>query len=123
MGYKDKDKQREFQRLSQAKRRSDWIESQGGKCVTCGSTERLEVDHIDRDTKTMQPASIWSRRPEIRAEELAKCQVLCYVCHKEKTSKEAITPHGTIGRYSRGCRCELCTQCNRDRRNKQNKKS
>ena len=113
MPYKDEDKKRSYQKDWLLDRRLAWIDSQGGMCVKCGSTERLEVDHIDPSTKSLNPRHLWSlseSNPE-RIEELAKCQILCYVCHKKKTkleqSKEYI--HGDYGMYNkRGCRCDLC---------------
>lgn len=115
MTYKDPNTQLEYQRNWMAKRRADWIESQGGKCVRCGSTESLEVDHIDPSLKTMNPASIWSRSKEIKELELANCQVLCNFCHKKKTHDplKALRKHGTTNMYSKGkCRCDLCKAAN-----------
>ena len=86
MAYKDPEKRREYQRHWIAKRRSDWIEA-NGPCP-CGSTEDLEVDHIDAASKLMNPASIWGRREEARLAELAKCQVLCKRCHVLKSLPE-----------------------------------
>lgn len=98
MPYKDPARQREFQRLWMAKRRSDWI-AQNGPCVTCGSSENLEVDHIDPKTKCMSPRAIWSRRAEDRMAELAKCQVLCRGCHSAKTRVLlSVVPRGPGGR-------------------------
>lgn len=97
-------------------RRLSWIESQGGVCARCGSDDRLEVDHIDRSLKTMEPTSIWSRREEIRERELANCQVLCYSCHLTKTNEEKAPPHGTHGRYTSPnykCRCDECKEAHR----------
>jgi 5-methylcytosine-specific restriction endonuclease McrA len=96
------------------RRRLAWIAEQGGVCVKCGSTDRLEIDHIDRSTKTLNPYNIWHRRQEVRDEELAKCQVLCYECHKAKTRIEThqwlgTTDHGRTWSYTKGCRCSLCT--------------
>lgn len=56
-----------------------------GPCVRCGSDERLEFDHIDSDTKTVNVSRMqgWSE-PRIEAE-IAKCQVLCKPCHVAKT--------------------------------------
>jgi hypothetical protein len=58
----------------------------GGKCVHCGLTACLELDHIDRSTKSFPI----SRPPSEKAfrEELKKCQVLCRWCHREKSTKE-----------------------------------
>ena len=63
-------------------RRKDWIEA-NGPCAKCGSWDRLEVDHIDPSTKVSH--NVWGWSETRRLEELAKCQVLCYSCHKEKT--------------------------------------
>lgn len=44
----------------------------GNKCVLCGSTERLQVDHI-------KPFSLF---PEL-ARVLSNGRVLCFDCHKK----------------------------------------
>jgi 5-methylcytosine-specific restriction endonuclease McrA len=126
MSYKDRDKQRAFQVVWRDARREEFITSKDGKCSTCGSTDRLEVDHIDRSLKTMNPTRIWTRTKEIRDKELLNCQVLCYVCHKEKTIKERKVehPHGVYAKYSSGCRCTECRASNayRNRVQRANKK-
>jgi len=102
---------REYQQQWRLQRRQDWINSQGGCCVECGSIERLEVDHINAELKTMSATSIWTRRQEVRDEELANCQVLCYDCHKKKTKKwyDDNRKHGTVHMYERfKCRCGPC---------------
>jgi 5-methylcytosine-specific restriction endonuclease McrA len=99
-------------------RRDAFIESRGGVCVKCGSADRLEVDHIDRNKKTMRASSIWSRNQtsQVVLDELANCQVLCHDCHQQKTNAERrahITEHGTYAMYKTvGCRCEPCTKEN-----------
>lgn len=117
MPYKDKDKQRKFQVEWRRANRDAFIASRGGCCETCGSFDRLEVDHIDGQLKTMNPTRIWSRTPEIQAKELSNCQVLCYVCHKEKTIKErhVDNPHGIYAKYKEGCRCVDCRAANAKR--------
>lgn len=79
-----KEYMREYQKKWISNRRTEWIKA-NGPCQVCGSDQDLEVDHIDPATKSMHPARIWSRRQEIRDEELAKCQVLCESCHMAKT--------------------------------------
>src|SRR5699024_9816637 len=59
-----------------------------GPCNKCGSYKDLEVDHINPEEKNMESRSIWTRREEIRDNELSKCQVLCRDCHIDKTKKE-----------------------------------
>lgn len=117
MAYKNKDEQRAFQIAWKDTRRQEFIDSRGGCCEKCGSFDRLEVDHIDKSLKTMNPTRIWSRREEVRDAELANCQVLCYACHKEKTTAERYVdhPHGVYGRYKYGCRCSLCRAANAKR--------
>ena len=57
MGYKDPEKQKEYQRNWLAKRRADWF-SENGPCINCGSWDNLELDHIDPSTKVDN--KIWS---------------------------------------------------------------
>lgn len=116
MGYTG-EQQREYQRTWLKARRDEWIESQGGHCIKCGSADELEIDHIDRSTKRYNVATIWSRAEHVRLAELAKCQILCRTCHSVKTSNEwdSLAEHGSIGMYKRGCKCIQCRQANRDR--------
>lgn len=117
MGYVDKDRQNSYQNTWMQERRFAWILSAGGKCVLCLSTENLEVDHIDRNLKTMNPRQIWSlsdANPK-KIAELENCQVLCNSCHKDKTRQEKMKnfEHGDFGMYSnRGCRCQPCKDAN-----------
>lgn len=100
---------RTYQRSWVAKRRQNWI-AQNGPCVVCGSDDRLEVDHVNPEEKQIDPRNLWSMSPRNlrRIAELAKCQVLCYGCHKEKTrpflaekaQREALTrPRDEFGRW------------------------
>jgi 5-methylcytosine-specific restriction endonuclease McrA len=90
-----------------SRRRQDWIDA-NGPCAVCDSREELEVDHRDRSTKLYDVSVIWSMSLDnpIRIAELAKCQVLCKVCHLEKTKLELLV-HGT-SQYKKGCRCDVC---------------
>ena len=64
------------------------LEYLGGKCVKCGSTERLEFDHIKREEKKYDITPKLTSNFDILKEELDKCQLLCYDCHKIKTKSE-----------------------------------
>lgn len=79
-------RQREYRKAQNASRRNEALIHLGGRCVVCGSTDRLEIDHIDRTTKRFPI----SRPPNTAAfwEELAKCQLLCYGCHREKSGMD-----------------------------------
>lgn len=111
------DAKRAYQREFLARRRREWIDSQGGCCANCGSTEDLEIDHIDPSTKLCNPSQVWSRCREFREAELAKCQVLCADCHKAKTREEFVSSeHGSRAMYdTHKCRCDVCVQAMRDR--------
>lgn len=119
MPYSDRNQQRTYVREWIAARRSAWFAA-NGPCVQCGSWLRLELDHVDPDRKVSH--RIWSWSQERRDAELAKCQILCRVCHRAKTTSEwhakwldsghALTGTsgrcGTVTGYRRGCRCVEC---------------
>jgi 5-methylcytosine-specific restriction endonuclease McrA len=111
MGYLNPLKQRNFQRNWMARVRAAWL-AENGPCKRCGSSERLEVHHKDPATKVSH--RVWSWAPERRAEELAKCEVLCHECHRQETrawyAERFPIVHGNRNRgYKRGCRCMPCT--------------
>jgi hypothetical protein len=100
--YKDKAAQVAYQNNWLKARRREWLTA-NGPC-RCGSWDRLEVDHRNREHKVSH--RIWSWAKARRDEELKKCQPLCFKCHKKKTAKEQFV-HGVSG-YKRGCRCMIC---------------
>ena len=78
--------QRKYIQQKNETRKLKAIIALGGKCVKCGLTCCLELDHIDKSTKSFPI----SRPPSEKAfmEELKKCQILCRWCHREKSIKE-----------------------------------
>jgi len=87
--------------------RAKVIQDLGGVCVWCGATNHLQIDHINPAQKRVSVSNIWSYCSEIVEEELAKCQLLCEICHK---GKHAAT-HGTYSRYRHHkCRCNPCRE-------------
>lgn len=109
MPYKDPERQRQFQRERLAARKAEFYRDKC--CVRCGSTESLELDHIDRTQKVSH--SVWSWSQVRRDAEIAKCQVLCHNCHWEKTRDDMgwRQVHGTPTSYSKyKCRCDLCRE-------------
>lgn len=84
MPYGNPEQQREYMRQWIAHRRTEWFKDK--VCEFCGSTENLELDHIDPATKITH--SIWSWSSERRDAELAKCRPLCRECHKKKSADE-----------------------------------
>ena len=57
----------------------------GGKCARCGATDRLQFDHVDPSTKTRQVSILLREAWSKVLKELAKCQLLCGKCHRQKT--------------------------------------
>jgi hypothetical protein len=113
MGYKDKERQREFQRTWIAERKAEFFK--GKRCVRCDSADRLELDHVDPTIKVSH--SVWSWSESRRTVELLKCQVLCHTCHWEKTKDDFgwRLEHGTVVGYKNyACRCARCTKANTD---------
>lgn len=90
MPYADQEEKRRYQREWLARRRAEWID-ENGPCVDCGSTEELQVDHVDADLKVEH--RVWSWSAKRREAELAKCVVRCEPCHLKKTlrNQEGVT--------------------------------
>lgn len=80
-----------------------WKAWLGDRCYICGSTENLEFDHRDPNTKCFEIsdacASQYSYTDEQMIEELAKCQLLCHKCHVKKTTNENRKFHPIQIRY------------------------
>jgi 5-methylcytosine-specific restriction endonuclease McrA len=105
--YEDrKEYMRAYQRQWVAARRAAFFS--GKTCATCGSTDKLELDHIDRTTKVDH--KVWSWSEVRRSEELAKCQVLCRPCHEIKSIRDRGLYEHNNHRYSNGCRCDVCKE-------------
>ena len=113
MPFKNKDQQRAYMRQWIRSRRQRWL-NENGPCAKCGSSEKLEVDHIDPAQKVEH--RVWSWSEERRNAELAKCQVLCEACHAAKTVEQRprVAFHGSAGMYGAGCRCAQCRKGNAD---------
>lgn len=114
-------------------RRSKLIEMSGGKCVKCGSTEELHFDHKDPKQQEFRlNGKMLDGSWEKILEEWSKCQLLCRICHIEKTKQDGswavpwnkgiakdgsfLPEHGTETSYIKGCRCSACGQARHDAR-------
>lgn len=73
-------------------RRQEFIQKLGGKCLMCGSTIDLELDHIDSTNKVFGISSHMQYAKEKVAEEVSKCQLLCKICHRKKTKNSIDAP-------------------------------
>jgi hypothetical protein len=94
------------------KRRNETLEKLGGCCRICKTKEKLELDHIDPNSKSFEISQIWNYRKEVFNKEIEKCQILCKKCHIEKTLIDnnkisAKNTHGTLSSL-RYCKCGLC---------------
>ena len=109
MPYKDKNKQREYQRIRVSQTRASWFQDK--RCIQCDSQNNLELDHINPKTKISH--RIWSWSSSRRLQEIVKCQVLCKKCHRQKTTIDCKRPliHGAKNTYDyHKCRCRSCTK-------------
>lgn len=99
---------RDYMKRRYYKIRAEAYNLLGGKCVECGTSENLEIDHIDRTTKTVDISKFCSMSRVRFLEELKLCQLLCHEHHKQKSAAEQSVPHGGGLTGKRNCRCELC---------------
>ena len=60
MPFKNPAKKLEYQREWYAARRVKGVAHLGGKCAQCGTTDDLEIDHIDPATKVSHRIFSWS---------------------------------------------------------------
>jgi hypothetical protein len=116
--YKNRKRHTEESRQKQKERyyvsKQEVIAQLGGKCAICGSTEKLEIDHINPEDKSFDVTTQVSHNKGLVAEEIKKCQLLCHPCHLEKTIRErgqkiARGIHGSLSSY-RYCKCPFCTE-------------
>jgi len=93
-------------------RRDEAIVSLGGRCNVCGTSSKLEFDHIDYKNKEFSISKIMLHSTKKLHTELSKCQLLCKPCHINKTrlergQEDARKTHGTLSSY-KYCRCDSC---------------
>ena len=99
---------KEYMKRIRAERRLKVIAILGGKCVICGAVEALEIDHVDRATKSVPVADALSWGEGRLLAEVSKCQLLCRVHHHEKNSREFSVEHGGGASGKKNCSCQPC---------------
>jgi 5-methylcytosine-specific restriction endonuclease McrA len=99
-----KEQKREWARKKRIERRKFIYNYLGSKCSSCGTTDKLEVDHIDPVTKSNTVSHLLTHSEARLLEELDKCQLLCTPCHKKKTALQR-------GYRSKSLKL-ICTGCN-----------
>jgi 5-methylcytosine-specific restriction endonuclease McrA len=62
----------------------------GGSCSKCGSTNNLEMDHLDPATKVNNVSRMFTYSMAKFMAELRKCQLLCTNCHRERTKLQSL---------------------------------
>lgn len=80
----------------------------GRECADCGSTDRIEFDHVDSKSKEFALMSRWNRPLEQLQAEIAKCQPLCHECHLKKTLQQTSVEHGGGLSGKKNCKCAPC---------------
>lgn len=104
----------ELRRQRRTERKAMAIMLLGGKCVECGSTERLEFDHIKNDRNGLSNliSQMFTSKMDRLLKELEKCQLLCKSCHIQKSivdNGKQVSNHGMLSMYmNKRCRCEDC---------------
>jgi len=102
------EEQREFQRKWISERRQKYIDEMG-PCFFCGTTEDIQIHHIDPEEK--ETHRIWSWSDTRIRTELKKCVPLCRSCHNKLHGIYRRRPlvHGTAHAYRNYfCRCDQC---------------
>lgn len=99
---------REYMQVRWERRRARGIELLGGKCIECASTETLEFDHLNRETKSFTLAKQTSCSEARFLTELAKCVLRCSQCHIRRTAQQLWNEHGEGKTGRDGCTCEPC---------------
>jgi 5-methylcytosine-specific restriction endonuclease McrA len=105
---------KEYYKNRRAERRKRFLQLLGGKCESCGTTEKLHFDHKSKKNKEFQISDMIDTNEARLLKEVKKCQLLCNDCHRAKTHKNweyalPESPHGSLWRYKKyGCRCDKC---------------
>jgi hypothetical protein len=73
----DPDERRAYHREWMRRRRASFFADKA--CAECGAIERLELNHLDPETKVSH--AIWSWSEKRRLAEIAKCEIVCRDCH------------------------------------------
>jgi hypothetical protein len=98
----------DYMRRRNQARRDAAIAALGGRCVECGTTELLQLDHIDPATKSFNLNRQWAAAESRFWAEVAKCQPLCKQHHEKKSARERSVEHGGGAAGKRRCKCDRC---------------
>ena len=85
--YRNPQKTNERNKKKREQKRAILYESLGDKCCQCGSTDRLEIDHINPLYKTTRQ-SVLSMGIGAAQAQIDNLQLLCYKCHRKRTTAQ-----------------------------------
>lgn len=73
-------------------RKKEFVDRAGDKCWDCNKTVPLygyDFHHVDEGTKSFELSGAnWSRKKHIVEAEVAKCVLLCAICHRGRHVNE-----------------------------------
>jgi len=110
---KDKAYMRNYMQKRRDRRMTEAIKHLGGKCCRCPSTDNLQFDHKNPNTKRCNVSEMHSYSDKEFWAEVEKCQLLCGSCHTDKTlidNGQSRATHGSRRMYNNGCRCQVCRE-------------
>ena len=90
------------------RRRREGREFLGGVCVDCGTTEDLEFDHVDRESKEFMISGMSSCSEARFWAEVRKCVLRCKTCHYARTAQQLGVEHGGGASGKKNCPCASC---------------
>jgi 5-methylcytosine-specific restriction endonuclease McrA len=87
MGFKTAEDRRIYLLNRYRNKMKELRELLGGKCSQCSSTEELQFDHVNPDSKHASISRLITNSSKADVlKELTHCQLLCKQCHLKKTS-------------------------------------
>jgi 5-methylcytosine-specific restriction endonuclease McrA len=89
-----RDYMREYMKDRYRRYRAAAADILGAKCSQCGGAEELQFDHVNPKYKEARIDRLFSTAaPRRMFEELGKCQLLCFPCHRKKSIAQRKAGH------------------------------
>lgn len=86
--FKTDEERKEYYAQYYAKKIKELKVLLGGRCTRCGTTRKLQFDHVDPKSKKFLISSFKDRKWQRTLKELKKCQLLCEKHHREKSASD-----------------------------------
>jgi len=86
--------------MTDAEKRKQVLKNRGGKCVKCGSTEKLHLHHVKyaKGSVNWRDKNEYNNRIKEALEHPDRFELLCAFCH---TEHHGIAPQSILDRYPR----------------------